>query len=302
MKKIHLSLLLLITIALSACMTGLGGSSPTPTLTPTPTPTSIFLPDAPERTVMVNDLERSYLLLIPSDLPNQQPVPVVFAFHGYTITPTGMRYASRMDDIADREKFIVVYPKGIEFSWNTGWKEGTHGGYALANNVDEPAFIRQILADLDTFTKIDPKRIYAMGHSQGGMVAYRLGCEMSDTFAAIASVAGVHLFSDCNPTQAVSVVHVHTISDPHVPFSGGGTNDFPSVEEGIETWVEINNCTNSEKEEDEANGITHISYTPCQAGTAVELYTIDSASHDWPRTKMPASEIIWEFFAAHPMP
>jgi polyhydroxybutyrate depolymerase len=298
MKKIHKSLFLVFAIALSACTTGQGGPSPTPTPTPIPT----FQPDASERTVVVNDLERSYLLHIPPDLNNQQPVPVVFAFHGYTIMPKGMQYATRMDEIADREKFLVVYPKGIELSWNTGWEEGTHGGYALAHNVDEPAFIRQILSDLDTFTNIDPKRIYAMGHSQGGMVVYRLGCEMSDTFAAIAPVAGLHLLSDCNPTQAVSVIHVHGLSDQFVHFSGGGKFDFPSVEEGIETWVELNNCVSFATEEDEENGITHITYDPCQAGTAVELYTIDSGGHDWPRTKMPASEIIWDFFVAHPKP
>ena len=298
MKKIHISLFLVYTIALSACTVEQGGPSPTPTPTPIPT----FQPVASERAVIVNDLERSYLLHTPPDLNNQQPVPVIFAFHGYSITPMGMQYATRMDEVADHEKFLVVYPKGIDFSWNTGWEEGAHGGYALAHNVDEPAFIRQILSDLDTFISIDPKRIYAMGHSQGGMVVYRLGCEMSDTFSAIASVAGVHLLSDCNPTQAVSVIHIHMLSDPYVPFSGGGSFDFPSVEEGIETWVELNKCTSSEKEEDKTNGITHITYAPCQAGTAVELYTIDSGRHDWPRTKMPASEIIWEFFAAHPMP
>jgi polyhydroxybutyrate depolymerase len=298
MNKIHISLFFVFTIALSACTTGQGGPSPTPTPTPAPT----IQPDASERTVMVNDLERSYLLHIPLDLNNQQAVPLVFAFHGYTISPKGMQYAAGMDEIADREKFIVVYPEGIEFSWNTGWEGDPHYGYALAHNVDEPAFIRQILLDLDTFTNIDPKRIYAMGHSQGGMVVYRLGCEMSDTFAAIASVAGLHLLSDCNPTQEVSVIHFHGLSDSFVPFSGGGKFDFPSVEEGIETWVELNNCVSFVTEEDEENGVTHITHAPCQAGTAVELYTFDPGGHDWPRTKVPASEIIWDFFAAHPKP
>jgi polyhydroxybutyrate depolymerase len=313
MKTIHIIPFLIITIALSACTTAESVPTPTstqaptqtstliPTATPAPTPTQLFQPVATERTVMVNDLERSYLLHTPPDLNNQQPVPVVFAFHGYSITPKGMQYTTRMDEIADRENFLVVYPLGIEYSWNTGW-EGYHGGYSLKHNVDEPAFIQQILSDLETFNNIDPKRIYAMGHSQGGMLTYRLGCEMSDTFAAIAPVAGVHLLSDCNPTRAVSVIHFHGLADSTILFSGGGNFDFPSVENGIDTWVELNQCTSSTLEEDETKGITHFTYAPCQAGTAVELYTIATEGHDWPRKKLPASEIIWEFFVAHPMP
>jgi polyhydroxybutyrate depolymerase len=300
MNKNHLSQILVFTLALSACMTGLAGPTPTPSSTPIPP----FQPVATERTVMVNDLERSYLLHIPPDLNGKEPVPVVFAFHGYTIPAKGMQYATRMDVIADREKFLVVYPMGLELSWNTGAEEGTHGGYALANNVDDLAFIRQILADLETIYNIDPKRIYASGHSQGAMFTYRLGCDMSDTFAAIAPVAGVHLLGDCNPTRAVSVIHFHGLADRHVPFEGGGQglNDFYPVEDSIETWAEINQCPSSVIEEDETNGITHITYAPCQAGTAVELYTIRAEGHDWPRNKFPASETIWEFFVAHPMP
>lgn len=78
--------------------------------------------------------------------------------------------------------------------------------------------------------------------------------------------------------------------------------DFPPVEEGIETWVELNQCTGSEMEEDPENGITHFVYTPCESGSVVELYTLDSWGHDWPWRILPASEVIWAFFDAHPMP
>jgi len=277
-----------------------------PTLTEIPEPTitpETAIPDGDfEYYLMVNDVERSYLLHIPSGLNNQQPVPVLFAFHGNFQTPKEMQNIYQFDEISDQEKFLVVYPTGIKESWNTGWEGSPHAGYALANNVDDVAFVRQIVSDLESHAKIDPKRIYAAGFSQGGMFVYRLGCEMSDTFASIASVSGNLLLTSCNPTQPVSIIHIHGLKDKSVNYSGGAPFGFPHVEEGIETWSELNNCTDSIEEIDEANGITHITYSPCQVGTSIELYTIDSGTHSYIRIGIPASETIWRFFVVHPKP
>jgi polyhydroxybutyrate depolymerase len=322
MRKLTNLLLLIIAITLSACSVVQSEPSPTitPTSTPPPPPTSTpeptpeptleptqtlaarptYQPEAVERMVMVDGMERSYLLHVPPELDPQSPAPLVFAFHGYGGLAKGMQYTTRLDVIADRENFIVVYPQGLEFSWNTGWEVSF--GYATINHVNEATFIREILSDLGTITSIDPQSIYATGFSMGAMAVYRLGCEMSDTFAAIAPVAGVHLAGDCNPSQAVSVIHIHGLSDTAVEFSGGGIRDFPPVEEGIEAWVELNQCTGSKMEEDQENGITHVVYASCESGSVVELYTLDSWGHDWPWRRLLASEVIWAFFEAHPMP
>jgi len=274
--------------------------APTATLAPTATAAPAIQPGDSERKLMVNDLERSYLLHIPPGLNSQQPVPVIFAFHGYSSTPYQMQTVTEFDNVADLANFLVVYPKGVEYSWNTGEKGP---GSAIAQNVDEPAFIRQMLSDLDTIANIDPKRIYAVGWSQGGALVYRLACDMSDTFAAIASVSGPMEYSACQPPQAVSVIHVHGLADTTVPYSGGGSYDRSPVEQGIATWVQLDDCTGSAQVEKPTNIITHTAYASCQAGTAVELYTIDSGRHDWPYKHVwPASEIIWDFFEAHPKP
>lgn len=304
--KGRLLLVLTFTILLSTASCNQTAAIPTATiastatLVPTATAAPTIQPGDSERKLMVNDLERSYLLHIPPGLSSQQPVPVVFAFHGLSLTPSHMQRTAGLDDVADLANFLVVYPRGVGGSWNTG-EEGP--GFAVAQNVDEPAFVRKMLSDLDTIANIDPKRIYAVGYSQGGALVYRLACDMSDTFAAIASVSGPMEYSTCKPTQAVSVIHVHGLADTLVPFSGGGGYDLSPVEKGIDTWVELDNCTGSAKEEDEINGITHITYASCQAGTAVELYTIDSGGHTWPfENVMPASGVIWEFLEAHPKP
>jgi polyhydroxybutyrate depolymerase len=202
------------------------------------------------------------------------------------------------DDIADTAGFLVVYPEGIGASWNAG----TCCGYAYETNVDEPAFIREILSDLGTIISVDTKRIYAAGFSNGGGLMYRLACEMSDTFAAVAPVAGALFYSLCQPQQPVSLIKVHGLADLVAPYTGGGEFEVPPVEEVIETWAQLNGCTGSPEVEKE-KVVTHTFYSSCNAGTAVELYTIEVGGHEWPSKYVwPTSQIIWDFFAAHPKP
>ena len=213
-----------------------------------------------------------------------------------------MQPVTGYNDIADLGNFLVVYPEGLERSWNAG----NCCGHAIDENVDEPAFIRQILSDLDTITDIDPKRIYGTGFSNGAALTYRLACEMSEIFAAIGPVSGSLGYSPCHPQQPVSIIHVHGLADNAVPYSGGGPFDFPPVEQGIDTWVQLNNCRETTQVEIPYESLTikHTTYTSCQAGTAIELYTIDLGTHGWPSSKhiWPASETIWDFFNAHPKP
>jgi polyhydroxybutyrate depolymerase len=266
---------------------------------PNPTAAPTIQPGDTERKLTVNDLERSYLLHIPPGLNSQQPLPVVFAFHDGWGTPMGMRSVSGFNDVAYLGNFLVVYPEGIFRTWNAG----DCCGYAMTHNVDEPAFIRQMLSDLDTFVTIDSKRIYAVGYGNGGMLVYRLACEMSETFAAIAAVAGVADYSPCQPQQVVSVIHVHGLADTLWPYAGGSSYDFPPVEQVIANWVQLAGCTGSPQVERLQNIITHTTHATCQAGTAVELYSIDLLQHGWPsKTDFLLSQIIWDFFTVHPKP
>jgi polyhydroxybutyrate depolymerase len=290
-----------------------GQTVATPTAVPTAIPSSTatiaaatLQPGDLERTLTVNGVERTYLLHIPPGLDSTKPVPVVFAFHGYDIEIyfeiSDLQNMTGFNDIADQSGFLLVYPKGISGVWNAG----TCCGSAAENNVDEVSFVRQILSDLGTIASVDAKRIYATGFSMGGMLSYRLACEMSDTFAAIAPVVGALVYDPCQPAQPVSVMQVHGMSDTAIPYAGGvglfmsGNNVFPPVEQEIATWVQLDGCTGSAQVE--TQGITtHTVYASCQAGTAVELYTLDALGNNWPsQYVLPVSQMIWDFFAAHP--
>jgi polyhydroxybutyrate depolymerase len=286
-------------------------SIPTETTAPTAIPTAVPTLQAGDNqyVVTVNGMERTYLLHIPPGLDTGKPLPIVFAFPGYDIEVhfeiSDMQYMTGYNDISDKSGFLLVYPSGVSGTWNTG----TCCGAALDQKVDEAAFIHQMITDIGKIAPIDPKRIYAVGYSLGAMMSYRAACEMSDTFAAVAPVAGGLTFSPCEPAQPVSILQIHGMKDNLVPYQGGiggfmgGKTTFPAVQDTISSWAKLDGCTGSPQVEKQGTIGTHTIYATCKDGSAVELYVIDGLGNNWPsQYVLPASQLIWDFFQAHPKP
>jgi polyhydroxybutyrate depolymerase len=300
----------------SLILSGCGSAPVAPTATMEPTATETARPptatvSAPttaplasslsERTVIVGALERTYYLYVPKNFNSAKPVPVVFSFHGYTGEGSQQVVTTGFNKLADANGFLAVYPNGTGPSAELSWNAGGCCGYAQANNIDESAFVLEILRDLGTGATIDSKRIYASGLSNGGFLSYRLACDLSGTFAAVAPVAGNLLYAACRPQQPVSVIHIHGSADEVVPFAGGGANPtWPPVQDGITAWAGFDGC--DPNPQTEQNGIaTHTVYSSCRDGSAVELYLLEGIGHRWPAELIwPTSQTIWDFFAAHP--
>jgi polyhydroxybutyrate depolymerase len=267
-------------------------------------------------------LARDYILHIPPAFDASQPIPVVMVFHGGGGKAQNAIRMTDFSQLSDEKGFIVVYPNG------TGrleeqvlmWNGGTCCGNATLNNVDDVGFVRAIFADLQTIATIDLKRVYATGMSNGGIMSYRLACEAADIFAAIGSVAGTLNFAPCQPSEHVAVVHFHGTDDQHLPYDGGvGSKsfvgmDFASVQDSIGLWLAINGC-DSQPRTSQFSDIRHDLWEGCEGNASVELYTILGGKHAWPGSTSPgwvggdeptqtisATNLIWEFFAAHPKP
>jgi polyhydroxybutyrate depolymerase len=160
---------------------------------------------------------RTARLYVPTSLPKGTRVPLVVVLHGGFGVADGAAKQTGFDAQAERGKFLVVYPQGILRSWNAG----ICCGPAMKNNVDDVRFITTLLDRLEADYRIDTRRVYATGISNGGMMAYRLACEAPDRFAAIAPVAATLTISGCRPPQPVSLLHIHGMEDGNVPFAGG---------------------------------------------------------------------------------
>ena len=135
-------------------------------------------PGDPRCTLELGGRERSYLVHVPPKYDPKQPTPVVLAFHGGMTNAAIMALASGLNEKADKAGFIVVYPNGtgkgnLLLVWNSGGFEKS-----FAEKLpDDVAFVGAILDDLARRVNVDPKRVYATGISNGGMMCYRLAAE-----------------------------------------------------------------------------------------------------------------------------
>jgi polyhydroxybutyrate depolymerase len=281
------------------------------------------MPDA-LHTLNFDGLARRYLVHLPLTYDPARRWPLVLSLHGSNSNGQIQLEFTSMNETADREGFIVVYPFG------TGsrermlfWNAGNCCGYAYENKIDDVGFVRALLDALNTQLSIDPGAVFAAGMSNGAMMVYRLASEMADAFAAIAPVAGTMGAETCHPSRPVSVIHFHGTNDEFVPAEGGvgkrsvtGTHHF-SVEHTIRAWVEANGCpkrpvtTTLANSVDDGTSTERRVYGPGRDASDVVLYLIHGAGHIWPgRPPRPhylgkttysvsANEVIWEFFRRH---
>lgn len=257
---------------------------------------------------------RTFIVHFPEGYSDQNPVPLVLSFHGRKGQGKNQAQLSGFDQVADRHGFIVVYPDGVGKSWNA-----LHGtGDAEKLGVDDVGFVGALIDTLMERYTIDPRRVYASGMSNGGAFVHRLGCEMSDRFAAIASVAGQmapELAAQCKPTDPVAVIDFHGTKDRIVPYDGGktkGGGDLLSAPATAEYWRSINGCDKTSKETFSKGDVTCRTFTGGRA--PVTLCTVKGTGHTWPggyqylpriligktSRDVDASEMIWDFFAANP--
>jgi polyhydroxybutyrate depolymerase len=252
--------------------------------------------------VQVDGLTRTYRVFVPAR-PKKQ-APVVLVFHGGF--GTGARVASQtgFDAEAERRGFIAVYPDGLGRAWNAG----PCCGAPSRLRVNDVGFVSKLLDRLGRQYSIDKRRIYATGISNGGLISYRIACELSGRIAAAAPVATTLVTSPCAPKAPVSILHVHGLDDENIPFEGGeGTRgvtgfDWPPAQAGIDRWRTLDSCAAAGKTT-VSGDVTATSWKPCKRSSEVRLVTIAGVGHTWSKGQpYDTTAEVWRFFAVHPKP
>jgi polyhydroxybutyrate depolymerase len=267
--------------------------------------------------------ERFYEIHVPSSYNRSIPTPVVLVFHGGGGYPDAVRYQSGMDRVSDRHGFIVVYPAGTGISKDRllTWNAIISSGYAMKNNVDDVGFTRAVLDDLGHYFNLDPKRVYATGLSNGAAMVYRLARELSNRIAAIAPISGQLPPAMSMGSRPISIIHFHGLDDRIAPFGGGqgaaSKTMWNSVPNVISSWVAYDGLPPNPTKTFTRGAATCTIYGPGRNGVEVELCEIKGGGHTWPggdttiaekrfglgavNRDINASELMWEFFQAHPM-
>jgi len=282
------------------------------------------------RSTILAGLERTYHIHIPASYDKANPIPLLIVLHGGGGTGAGMVKLTQggFDKLSDKEGFIVVYPDGIEKHWNDGRENLSYRAYR--EKIDDVGFISALIDHLAKEYNIDIKRVYATGISNGAIMSYRLGCELSGKIAAIAPVAGSmpeNMPSQCSPSTSLSALIISNTADPLVPWGGGeirfGLRKFGkvlSVPETAKFWSIHNQCSSPpsiiwEPDRDPKDGtrVRKELYNQCRESTEVVLYVIEGGGHTWPgglqylpewiigktSRDIDANEVIWVFFKRH---
>ena len=168
--------------------------------------------------IKVGGKTREYIVHLPHGYDGRTALALVFVLHGGTQSPESAERMSGMSRKADKENFIVVYPRGTGLL--PTWNSGNCCGYAFREKVNDVGFLRALLEKVEHDYSVDPKRIFMTGISNGGMMSYRAACEMADQIAAIAPVEGAQNLN-CRPSAPVSVLVFHGTADRLVAFDGG---------------------------------------------------------------------------------
>ena len=283
----------------------------------------VRIPGHELRTVNVSGTPRFYLLHVPPAYDPKKPTPVVLAFHGAAMNGGLMVGFCGLSKKADEAGFVVAYPYGTGvggvFLTFNAWADPRPQG-----PVDDVAYTSKLLDDLASVVNVDPKRVFATGMSNGGMMCHRLAAELSERIAAIAPVAGTLAIPRCNPKRPVPVMHFHGTADKIVPFNGPDQQTarfirMRSVEDTVNTWVKLDGCPPEPKITDlpdtahDGTTVKKRVYGPGTDGSEVVLFVIEGAGHTWPGMQPPvgflgkstmnisANDLIWEFFSRHPM-
>lgn len=264
-------------------------------------------------------MKRSYFIHLPPEYSPQEKLPLVLVLHGGMGNAKNIARITSFSDYADKENFIVAYPNGSGRFENKllTWNAGFCCHYSKENNIDDIGFISAFLDFLVEKYSIDSKRIYATGISNGGMMSYCIGAQLSHKITAIAPVAasyGANNQTIPEPSEPVSILIIHGMQDKVIPYSGGkGSNpvylSFYSVEDSTLFWIRRNNCIPIAVHEELADGTVFINrYTGGENETSVVTCLLKNGAHAWPggqlgyfagdkpTNEINATEIIWEFF------
>ena len=259
----------------------------------------------------IGGTERTYRVYRPAGLPKSAPLVIVL--HGAAGTGKQAEQSYGWDAQADSGKFVVVYPDGVNRTWNV---DPDCCGVAARDDVDDVGFLTKLAASFHA------PEVFATGISNGAMMSYRLACD-TKILKAIAPVSGT-MINKCDHPSPLSIIAIHGTADKTIPYNGGpgkrnnagaGSRlpakiDGPSIPDLMATWRKTDGCAAPSTSTD---GKVTTAKATCPGDRAVELITVAGAGHQWPggkeapiaqkllgldppSTALKATPTIWKFF------
>ena len=288
-----------VVVSLIVLVASLGGDSGTEQVETTTSTTSTTAvptttrpspgPDEPddvevsELTLQVGGAARTAMVIAPAEVGPSERLGSVVVLHGLGVNAMAMSRTADWRAAVAEDRFIAVFPQGVNDSWNMG----PCCPPANLLRVADTAFMDDLLATLTAREDVDADRMYLTGFSNGALFSYAYACDHPEAFAAIAPMAGTNV-SGCRPERPVSLLHQHGDADLVVPYQGGialgsvlSAAPFPPVQDSVAAWAAADGCSTAPVVTTGAD-VVRRSWTDCAAGTRVELVTVPGKGHVWP--------------------
>jgi polyhydroxybutyrate depolymerase len=223
----------------------------------------------------------------------KQPAPLVLLLHDYGSTGAMEEAYFDLAAQSDAQGFLYVHPDGTkDTSGKQFWNATDACCDAGGAKVDDSGYLSALISGVQSNYNVDPKRIYVVGHGNGGFMAYRLACDHASQVTAVASLGGAtwNSSASCPLKTAVSVVEIHGTADATFAY-GGGTHlghAYPSAMTTASDWATLDHCKGAPDTSmppldldatlsGAETTVTH--YGSCFAGSTVELWSIMGGSH-----------------------
>ena len=257
---------------------------------------------------------RKVTLKVPSSYNGGKALPLVILLHGYGASGFWQTTYFGYGALAEKSGFFLASPDGTTDASGKKYWNGTDACCAFGKGPDDSTYLSNLIKEIKAAYKVDPKRVYFIGHSNGGFMSYRMACDHADQVAAVVSLAGATWLtaSKCKPKQKVSILQVHGDLDATIKYAGASIAGYgyPGGAQTTKTWAAYNGCkaatsAGTKKLDLEAtvNGAETavVKHQGCPSGIGVELWTIKGGGHV-PIFTANFASLTWGFFQAHPKP
>lgn len=256
-----------------------------------PSSTPPAMPSSGTGTVEIGG--RHVTVHVPDSYDPARPAPLVVALHGYTSDANELETYLRLTPESERHGFVYVYPDGSTDGRGDRFWNATDACCAFSSpEPDDSRYLSELISRIQASYRIDPARVYLIGHSNGGFMAFRMACDHADQVTAIVTLNGAS-WNDtarCRPSEPVSVLAIHSSTDETVAFGGGDIDGvaYPSAATTITQWLGYNRCAGAGRDAPKLDLVTDLpaaetsvhSYVQgCAGGSTVQAWTINGGTH-----------------------
>jgi polyhydroxybutyrate depolymerase len=236
-------------------------------------------------TLMVGGLHRLFVVEVPTGKPVAKRA-LVLVYHGALDTASNTITETDLLPEVMAQGGVVAFLQGYEDTWN----EGSGSTAARLAHVNDVAFTAAVIARLRTLVSFDPRRVAAVGFSNGAIMVEDLGCHQSANIDLIVPVEGqlsTAQSASCSLARPESVYEIHQTADPLIPYGGGyfqtsvGFDTMLSAPDSVARWAHLDGCSRGPVTHTPSSIIKLTEYSGCRGGAFVTLRTITGDQHEW---------------------